>query len=404
MKIMSNIKWSGRQAVIALSLMAVASPAALIAQAPTATPAAPVTAHGKVINPAGMPVTLGDVKFATGVAGATDPKELKYKYSFPLDKSNGTFTGEGMSPGEYIAVVFSEGKYPDYMRVTLKPGDNTVDFDMTRDEYIKAMTPEDRKALEEYKKKNATVSADNAKIQNINKVLLDALAQEKAGKPDDAVTALQGVVTIKADEPIVWGALGQAQLAAADLAVKNGKTAGKPANDPAFIQMYSDTATSYQKAIDLASAAAKKPTPEIMGGYYQNEGTALVKAGKLSEGATAYDNSAKAAPATAGTAYYNEAANLFNAGKQDEAAVAADKAIAADPKRADAYYIKAQSLVPHVTVDEKTKKYVLPPGCLEAYQEYLDLAPDGPHSAEVKDLLANLGQPIKNSFKAGKPH
>ncbi len=43
-------------------------------------------------------------------------------------------------------------------------------------------------------------------------------------------------------------------------------------------------------------------------------------------------------------------------------------------------------------------------GCLEAYQQYLSLAPDGSHAAEVKDLLNNLGQPITSTFKAGKPH
>ncbi len=107
-------------------------------------------------------------------------------------------------------------------------------------------------------------------------------------------------------------------------------------------------------------------------------------------------------PASAGTTYYNEAANFFNAGKLDEAASAADKAIATDPKRADAYYIKGQALIPKATLDAKTNKFVRPPGCLEAYQQYLELDSDGPHAAEVKELLANLGQPVKNSFKAGK--
>ncbi len=39
--------------------------------------------------------------------------------------------------------------------LTLKSGDDkTLDFDMTRAEYIKAMTPEQRKQLEDFKKKN----------------------------------------------------------------------------------------------------------------------------------------------------------------------------------------------------------------------------------------------------------
>ena len=54
------------------------------------------------------------------------------------------------------------------------------------------------------------------------------------------------------------------------------------------------------------------------------------------------------------------------------------------------------------TMDPKTNKFVLPPGCLEDYQMYLELDPSGKFAAEIKDLLTNLGQPVKNSFKAGK--
>jgi tetratricopeptide (TPR) repeat protein len=100
--------------------------------------------------------------------------------------------------------------------------------------------------------------------------------------------------------------------------------------------------------------------------------------------------------------YYNEAATLYNAGKLEEAAAAADKAIAADPKRADAYYIKAQSLIPKATVDPKTQKIVAPPGCVEAYQQYLELVPEGPRSDEVKGILAGIGAEVKSSYKATK--
>jgi tetratricopeptide (TPR) repeat protein len=109
---------------------------------------------------------------------------------------------------------------------------------------------------------------------------------------------------------------------------------------------------------------------------------------------------AKTLPANAGTYLYNEAATLYNAGMMDEAAVAADKAIAADPKRADAYYIKGQALIPKATVDAKTQKIVAPPGCVEAYQQYLELAPDGPHAADVKGILAGIGAQVKSTYKA----
>jgi hypothetical protein len=82
---------------------------------------------------------------------------------------------------------------------------------------------------------------------------------------------------------------------------------------------------------------------------------------------------------------------------------AADKAIAVDPTQALLYYLKANGLVGKTTQDEKTKKLVPPPGCLEAYQKYLQLAPDGPYAADVKAILASFNQTIDNTYKADKP-
>ncbi len=218
MKTILGTKLGGRLAAVALGLTMVAMP--VMGQAPA------ISVHGVVKNPAGFPVKTGDVKFAVVVPGspASDPKDLKYQKSYPID-ANGNYKATDLAPGSFIAVVWSEGKAADYLRVDLKAGDDkTLDFDMSREEYIKGMSEADRKALEEYKKKNSSVAADNAKIQNINAVLTQSLADQKAGKPDDAVAALKGIVDLRPNEPIIWAALGQAQLASADLAYKTNKT------------------------------------------------------------------------------------------------------------------------------------------------------------------------------------
>ena len=384
----------GVLAVAAPAIFALVQPAGLLAQAP-----APATIHGKVINAAGAVFNHGDVKLTTDKT--SQPKDRKYPFSFPIGK-DGTYTGTGVAPGNYLAVVFDQDKTVDFQEISVKAGeDKTVDFDMTRAEYIKSLSPEEKAALEQYKKNNAAVSAENSKIADINKTLQQARVDEKSGKADSAVSALTALSAQKADEPIIWASLGEAQLASADAAFAAAKAAKTSTSDPAILQKYSDAAASYQKAIDL-DKVAKKPSPEIVSTSYLNQGTALAKAGKTTEAAAAFDNAVKTQPTIASTAYYNEAAIFYNAGKLDDAAVAADKAIAADPKRAEAYYIKAQSLIPKATLDPKTQKFQAPPGCIESYQEYLDLAPTGPHATEVKDLLVGLGQPVKNSFKAGK--
>ena len=378
------------------AVLAVFSPVGIAARAQA--PAA-ATIHGKVINAAGAVFGHGDVKLTTD---KTSPaKDRKYPYSFPIG-ADGTYKGAGVAPGNYLAVVFEQDKTVDFQEVTFKAGDDkTVDFDMTRAEYLKSLSPEERAQIEAYKKNNAAISAENTKIADINKTLQQARVDEKSGKADQAVAALTALSAQKADEPVIWASLGEAQLALADAAYASAKAAKTSVNDPAILQKYSDSAASYQKAIDL-DKAAKKPNPDIVATSYLNMGAALAKAGKTQESASAFDSAVKTKPDLAATAYYNEAAILYNAQKLDEAAAAADKAIAADPKRADAYYIKAQSLIPKATLDPKTQKFQAPPGCIEAYQEYLELSPTGAHAQEVKDLLTGLGQPVKNSFKAGR--
>ena len=146
----------------------------------------------------------------------------------------------------------------------------------------------------------------------------------------------------------------------------------------------------------------KKPSPEVAGTAYNQLGQAYAKMGNGKDSADNYELAAKTQPANAAQYYFNEAATLYNAGKTAEAGAAADKAIAADPKKAEAYYIKGQTLIGQATVDPKTQKITAPPGCVEAYQTYLELAPDGPHAADVKGILAGIGEQVKSTYKAPK--
>ena len=54
------------------------------------------------------------------------------------------------------------------------------------------------------------------------------------------------------------------------------------------------------------------------------------------------------------------------------------------------------------TFDAKTQKIVPPPGCVDAYQKYLQLAPDGTHAEAVKEVLTSLGEKVDTSYKATK--
>jgi hypothetical protein len=91
----------------------------------------------------------------------------------------------------------------------------------------------------------------------------------------------------------------------------------------------------------------------------------------------------------------------------DAQVAAAQEAIKVDPNQPVLYYIVGQGLVQKATMEPdpknpKVQRIVLPPGCGEAYQKYLDLAPTGPYAADAQGILAQAGQKISSSFKAEK--
>jgi tetratricopeptide (TPR) repeat protein len=390
-----GLKVSSTLAAALLVILAVVQPSRSMAQA---TGSASI--HGHVTNPAGMALNKGEVRLSTD--RAADAKDRKYPYKFPIDQ-NGDYKGTGIAPGNYVVFVFQDDKSLDFNESVplANADDKVVNFDMSRADYLAKMSPEDRKAVEEYKKKNAEIVAANSKVQNLNAMLTQARADNKAGNYDAAIKAMQDATAAKPDEGILWITMGDAQLGSADTAAKAAKTAGTSPTDPAIAQKYTDAAASYKKGIDL-NAASKKPSPEAAAAGYNQLGQTYAKMGNAKDSADAYEMAAKAMPANASMYYFNEAATLYNAAKLPEAGAAADKAIAADPKKADAYYIKGQALIPQATVDPKTNKIVAPPGCVEAYQQYLELAPDGPHAADVKGILEGIGAQVKSTYKAPK--
>jgi tetratricopeptide (TPR) repeat protein len=393
----ANMRIAGWLAAGFVGLIMLAQPGSVLAQT--------ATVHGHIQNAAGQAVTNGEVRLTTdknpGAPGA------KFEYTFPVD-GNGDYKGADIKPGTYIVLFYQQGHSIDFLLgQSFASGENkTVDIDMTRPEYINKMSPADREALEEYKKKNAEVVAANAKIQNLNALLKTARVDTAAGNFDGAVKAMTDATTAKPDEPILWDTLGDAQLGLANAAGKTAHDNKTP--DPSLGDKYHAAITSYQKALSL-NAASPKPNPELIAAANNQLAQALGKlamntqppdAAMLKDSATAYETAAKADPTKAGMYYYNEAATLFNVNDVDGAAIAADKAIAADPTRVDAYYLKGQSLIQKATVDPATNKITAPPDCIAAYQKYLELAPNGPHAEEIKGILQGIGATVTEQYKA----
>jgi tetratricopeptide (TPR) repeat protein len=359
--------------------------------------------HGKVTNPIGQPFSNGEVKFTKDRDEPFDKE--KFLNSVPIG-ADGNYMAADVAPGDYFVIVVQNGKAVYKLDLTVHGGDDkTLDFDMTSADYMKGMTPEEKKALEEYKKKNAEVMSANKVIASLNATLKTVRADLAAAAPTKGdvsadVANMKSATDAKADAGILWLTYGDTLAAQAEHIKAEDKKSGKSAaSDDDLTKAYSDAVDAYKKADELDKAGAKPNTAEDAVVLNQM-GNVLAKLGKTDEAIAAFDGAAKVDPAGAGRYYKNEAAVLFNNNKTDESLAAAEKAIAADPTQPLPYYIKGQALVGKSTVDPKTNKLTAPPGCVEAYQKFLELAPNDPNAAQVKEVLDSLGEKIDKSYKA----
>jgi tetratricopeptide (TPR) repeat protein len=363
--------------------------------------------HGHVTNPTGAPSPNGTVSLSTD-GGKTS------KFSFPVD-ANGEFKGEA-APGTYTIVYRAPDTPADKMidsieNVKIVAGQDTEqDLDMSRKEYVDKLSPEQKKQLEDLKKHNAEALKANEVIKNLNNDLkvvqqdfrdadsaqatavqtlgasaskadIEAKVTEiKTAKYTEVETMMLKDTAAKADASVLWAELGQAQVG---------------------LKKYDEAEASYKKALEV-DLASKKPNIAVQGTAQSGLGEIYARTGKIPEAEAAYDAAAKVNPTSAALYLKNEAVIYFQTSNGDAQVAAADKAIAVDPNQPLVYYLKGQGLIQKATFDAKTNMIVLPPGCAEAYQKYLELAPTGPYAAEVKGILEQAGQKIASTYKAPK--
>jgi len=383
------------------------TPAAAPAQTPA--PAGPTgKIHGHVTNPTGASQTVGSVNLSSDGGHTT-------KYTFQVSPG-GDYSGEA-APGTYMLLFRQPDTPPDKMvdsfdGIKIVAGQDVLqDVDMSRKEFVDKLPPEQQKQLEELRKKNSEAMKANEVIKNLNadlhvasqdvkdadaahatavqtlgsgaaKADIDAKETEiKTAKYTEIETLMTRDTAARPDASVLWAQLGLAQVG---------------------LKKYDDAETTFKKVLEL-EAASKKPSLDIQGLAQSGLGEVYARTGKQQQAADAYDAAAKVNPTKGGFYLKNEAVIYFQTNQPDAQVAAADKAIAIDPNNAILYYLKGNGLVGKTTMDDKTKKLVAPPGCMEAYQKYLQLAPDGLYAAEVKGILAGFNQTIDNGFKAAKP-
>jgi len=365
--------------------------------------------HGHVTNMTGVAANAGEVILSTD-------EGHNAKFTFQMT-ATGDYEGEA-NPGVYMAIYRAPdtpfGKMTDsFEDIKIVVGrDLQLDFDMTRKDFINKLSQAEKKELEELKQKNSEAMKSNAVIKNLNadiKLVVqdindaenaqDAAKQQlgasatkadltaktaeiKTAKYTEVETMMLKDTQVRQDVSALWIYLGLAQLG---------------------LQKYDDATTTYKKALELEAAVKppKKPEPSVLGQANAGLGEIYARAGKIPEAVQTYDAAAAANPQSASTYLTNESVIFSQIGNADAQVTAADKAIKADPTQAFPYYIKGQGLIQKAELD-KSGKIILPPGCGEAYQKYLDLAPTGRYAADVKGILAEASQTHSSSFGSKK--
>jgi tetratricopeptide (TPR) repeat protein len=368
--------------------------------------------HGRVINPTGQPQGQGTVSLSTD-GGNT------LKYTFPVTET-GDYSGEAPQ-GTYMVIYRANetpaGKMVDSIRgVKITAGGDTAqDIDMTRQEYVDKLSPEEKKQLEELKKQNSEALKANAVINALN-ADLKAVNQDKHDVDTATATATQalGASASRSDINAKTDEIKTAKYTDIETLMKKD-TGIKPEEALLWVNLgfgqsglkqYDDAVVSYKKAIDLESAA-KKPRPSVIALADAGMGEIYARQGNVQGANASYDAAAKADPPNALLHLRNEAVIFFQENNAQAQIAAADEAIKSDANQSDPnlailYYIKGQGLIQSAQVDPKTNRIVLPPDCTAAYQKYLDLAPSGPYAAEVAGILQQAGEKVSASYKAPK--
>jgi tetratricopeptide (TPR) repeat protein len=320
------------------------------------------------IQMVGVPV--GD--YEVEVTGSDGDKLYKQKMTISPDQTSGVAqvmidVSQGGSAG-------NQGKQnqPAQTGQPAQPGQPGQGTGQQQPKYTKEQ-------IEEIKKQNEKAQNFNALIQQVNTALA-------AKNWQDAVTPLQQLIE---GDPTNWqyySGLGDAQT---------------------NLEQYDQAVETYQKGIQAAqnntTVDPKNPITDParkkagIGHMLTSEGNDYLKLHKNKEAVDAYTQAASMDP-NPGVAFFNLCATQYNTGNTEGALDACDKAIAADPNKADAYFIKGSLMIASSKTD-KDGKVVAPPGTAETLNKYLQLAPDGPHAKDVKDMLTYIGSTVENTYK-----
>lgn len=332
----------------------------------------------------------GDAKGVDGkpLAGATvqiERTDIKQSFKTKTDKKGHyVYTGLGI-PGTYNVSLNVDGKEMDAITGVKPAGTAEVNFDLkakadnagkaaaaSAEEQERKMTPAQKA---EFEKKKKDAEAAMAKNKELNDAFNQGIDAETNKNYEVAIQQFEKASTLGPTQPVVWSHLGD------DYGLRAEKETGETQQTD-----LTKASAAYTKAIELDPMNAA---------YHNNYGLILVKQKKLPEGQAELGKAISLDPASSGKYYYNLGAVLANIGQNDSAGEAFQKSMGTG--YTEAYYQYGLVLVGKATA-APDGKIIAPDGTIQAFQKYLELAPNGPNAPAAKDMLTTLGAGIQTSF------
>jgi len=239
-------------------------------------------------------------------------------------------------------------------------------------------------------KQNKAVEEQNEKISQMNALILQANAAVLDQRWKDGLAPL---LELTGMDPNNWEYLGEL----GDVQYHLGQYQEAIGSFESGILAAGDISGSDPNTADADFAQKKTAVSHML----NNEGLAYSKLHKTKEAIAAY-NKAAALAADPSLAYFNLCVTQYNLKNVEGTIATCDKAISVNPSKAEPYYFKGALLV-YVNQPAVTGKLTAPPpGAAEALNKYLELAPDGDHAAEAREMLnylAALGRATAGNTK-----
>ena len=306
----------------------------------------------------------------------------------------GNYFHAGLPLGQYVVRLEVDGKQVYSINgYQVKLGDDKpLNFDLAEiqresqaaqsgagptKEQLAAMSEAQRKDYERALKSRQQQISKNKKL---NEAFNAGMEAKRLKDFDVAIRHFKEAVELDPKQDVIWGNMAEALSGLVSTKVGAQRDA-----------VGEEAIQAYHSAIEL------KPDPA----YHNNLGLLLIKLQRVDEGTAELEKAATMAPDNAGTYYFNLGATMVNTGNTDRAIAAFQRATEAQPDFANAYYQLATVLVG--TAEMKEDGSVVPaPGTVEAYQKYLDLAPNGPYAASAQAMVQSLSGKLETTFEQPK--